>query len=36
MEQTGHRLSQSYKGATYIVKMWEPNEYPQLTANEYF
>jgi serine/threonine-protein kinase HipA len=36
MEQTGHRLSQSYKGATHIVKMWEPNEYPQLAANEYF
>src|ERR1700681_1384254 len=36
MEHTGHRLSQSYKGATHIVKMWEPNEYPQLAANEYF
>ena len=36
MEQTGHRLSQSYKGAAHIVKMWEPNEYPQLAANEYF
>src|SRR5437588_308067 len=36
MEQTGHRLSQSYKGATHIVKFWEPNEYPQLAANEYF
>ncbi len=36
MEQTGHRLSQSYKGATHIVKLWEPNEYPQLAANEYF
>lgn len=35
-EQTGHRLSQSYKGATHIVKLWEPNEYPQLAANEYF
>ena len=29
MEHTGHRLSQSYKGATHIVKLWEPNEYPQ-------
>jgi len=28
--------SQSYKGATHIVKMWEANEYPQLAANEYF
>jgi serine/threonine-protein kinase HipA len=36
MEQTGYRLSQSYKGATHIVKLWEPNEYPQLAANEYF
>ena len=36
MEHTGHRLSQSYKGATHIVKMWEANEYPQLAANEYF
>ena len=36
MEHTGYRLSQSYKGATHIVKLWEPNEYPQLAANEYF
>jgi serine/threonine-protein kinase HipA len=36
MEHTGHRLSQSYKGATHIVKLWEPNEYPQLAVNEYF
>jgi serine/threonine-protein kinase HipA len=36
MEHNGHRLSQSYKGATHIVKLWEPNEYPQLAANEYF
>jgi serine/threonine-protein kinase HipA len=36
MEQTGHRLSHSYRGATHIVKLWEPNEYPQLAANEYF
>jgi serine/threonine-protein kinase HipA len=36
MAHTGHRLSQSYKGATHIVKLWEPNEYPQLAANEYF
>ncbi len=34
--QTGHRLSLSYRGATHIVKFWEPNEYPQLAANEYF
>jgi serine/threonine-protein kinase HipA len=36
MEHTGRRLSQSYRGATHIVKLWEPNEYPQLAANEYF
>ena len=31
-----HRLPQSYRGATHIVKFWEQNEYPQLAANEYF
>jgi serine/threonine-protein kinase HipA len=36
MEQKGVRLSQSYQGATHIVKLWEANEYPQLAANEYF
>ncbi len=36
MEHTGHRLTQSYKGATHIVKFWQPNEYPQLAANKYF
>ena len=36
MEHTGHRLSSSNRGATHIVKLWEPNEYPQLAANEYF
>ena len=36
MEHTGQRLSQNCKGATHIVKFWEPNEYPQLAANEYF
>jgi serine/threonine-protein kinase HipA len=30
------RPSQSYRGATHIVKFWEPSEYPQLAANEYF
>ena len=34
--KAGHRLSQSYRGATHIVKFWEQNEYPQLAANEYF
>jgi serine/threonine-protein kinase HipA len=36
MEHTGHHLSSSYRGATHIVKLWEPNEFPQLAANEYF
>ena len=36
MDHTGHRLSQSYRGATHIVKFWDPREYPQLAANEYF
>jgi serine/threonine-protein kinase HipA len=31
-----HRLSQSYRGATHIVKFWEHNEFPQLAANEFF
>src|SRR5208282_1320081 len=30
------RLSPSYRGATHIVKFWEPTELPQLAANEYF
>jgi len=34
--QKDARLSQSYRGATHIVKFWEPNEYPQLATNEYF
>ena len=36
MEHKGQRISQSHKGATHIVKLWEQNEYPQLAANEYF
>lgn len=36
LAQTGLRLSQSFRGATHIVKLWEPNEFPQLAANEYF
>lgn len=28
------RLSESWRGATHIVKFWEPNEFPQLAANE--
>lgn len=30
------RQSPSLRGATHIVKFWEPNEYPQLAANEFF
>ena len=36
MAHTGRRFSQSFTGATHIVKMWEATEYPQLAANEYF
>jgi serine/threonine-protein kinase HipA len=32
----GVRFSESYRGATHIIKFWEANEYPQLAANEYF
>jgi serine/threonine-protein kinase HipA len=30
------RLSASFRGATHIVKFWEPAEYPHLAANEWF
>jgi serine/threonine-protein kinase HipA len=30
------RPSQSYRGATHIVKLWYPGEFPQLAANEHF
>ncbi len=33
---SGQRFSESYRGATHIVKFWEQNQYPQLAANEYF
>jgi serine/threonine-protein kinase HipA len=36
MEHADQRLSHSYRGATHIVKLWDPNEFPQLAANEYF
>ena len=36
LANTEPRLSPSFKGATHIVKFWEPNEFPQLAANEYF
>ena len=31
-----HGISESYRGATHIVKFWDQNEFPQLAANEYF
>jgi serine/threonine-protein kinase HipA len=36
LSKTTHRFSESYRGATHIVKFWEQNEYPQLAANEFF
>jgi serine/threonine-protein kinase HipA len=36
LSKTTHRLSESYRGATHIVKFWEQNEFPQLAANEFF
>ena len=35
-EETGLRLSRSFKSATHIVKFWDPVEYPELAANEFF
>jgi serine/threonine-protein kinase HipA len=36
LSKASHRISQSCRGATHIVKFWEQNEYPQLSANEFF
>jgi len=33
---TNRALSPSFRGATHIVKFWDPAEFPQLAANEYF
>jgi|GEM_PF-37452 len=30
------RRSSSIRAATHIVKMWDPDEFPELAANEYF
>jgi serine/threonine-protein kinase HipA len=30
------RARTRFRGATHIVKFWDPNEYPQLAANEFF
>jgi serine/threonine-protein kinase HipA len=29
-------LSSSFRGATHIVKFWDPGEFPELAANEHF
>ena len=34
--ETRDRLSASVRGATHIVKFWDPHEYPELAANEFF
>jgi len=34
--KTVDRQSQSFRSATHIVKFWEPSEFPELAANEYF
>lgn len=36
MSDAGTRLSPSFRGATHIVKLWDPKEYPELAANEFF
>jgi serine/threonine-protein kinase HipA len=36
LSQSKARLSESYRGATHIVKFWEQNEFSQLAANEFF
>jgi serine/threonine-protein kinase HipA len=36
LDRSGQRFSESYRGATHIVKFWDQDEYPQLAANEYF
>jgi len=36
LSKATERVSESYRGATHIVKFWEQNEYPQLAANEFF
>jgi serine/threonine-protein kinase HipA len=32
----GQRWSSSFRSATHIVKFWDPKEYPELAANEFF
>jgi serine/threonine-protein kinase HipA len=35
-EESGLRLSPSFKSATHIVKFWDPTEHPELASNEFF
>ncbi|MGI4830345.1 MAG: type II toxin-antitoxin system HipA family toxin [Janthinobacterium lividum] len=35
-ETRSRELSQTFRGATHIVKFWNPEEFPQLAANEFF
>ena len=35
-EELNGRNSRSVRGATHIVKMWDPDQYPELAANEFF
>lgn len=36
MEHQHRELSPAFRGATHIVKFWDPSEFPQLAANEFF
>lgn len=36
LSRDGLRSSSSFRGATHIVKFWEPTEFPELAANEFF
>ena len=35
-ESAKRTLSPTFRGATHIVKFWDPAEFPQLAANEFF
>jgi serine/threonine-protein kinase HipA len=36
LAQAPGRKSSSFRGATHIVKLWDPKEYPELATNEFF
>lgn len=36
LKESKEHPSTSFRGATHIVKFWNPAEYPQLAANEFF